>query len=60
MVRDGQLEELKEMLMLGEVSLRDHDEFGASLLLSKRRGFWPEARTIRKKSLETTRTIDLL
>jgi len=47
-VRDGQLEELKEMLMLGEVSLRDHDEFGASLLLSKRRGFWPEARTIRR------------
>jgi len=31
-VRDGQLKELKEMLMLGEVSLRDHDQFSASLL----------------------------
>jgi len=27
--------------------------------LSERRGFWPEARTVRKKNLETTRTIDL-
>jgi len=27
--------------------------------LSERKGFWPEARTVRKKSLETTRTIDL-
>jgi len=26
---------------------------------SERRGFWPEARTVRKKRLETTRTIDL-
>jgi len=28
-------------------------------LVSERRGFWPEASTVRKKSLETTRTIDL-
>jgi len=31
----------------------------ACYFLSERKGFWPEARTVRKKSLETTRTIDL-
>jgi len=31
-VQEGRFEKFKEMLMLGEASLRDHDEFGASLL----------------------------
>ncbi|KAI8719634.1 hypothetical protein NCS52_00744600 [Fusarium sp. LHS14.1] len=33
LVREGDLEELKEMLQDGEASLQDHDEYGASLLL---------------------------
>ena len=31
-VREGQLDELKRMLREGEASIRDHDEYGASLL----------------------------
>jgi len=37
----------------------DEDEEESGEYVSERRGFWPEARTARKKSLETTRTIDL-
>ncbi|KAI0434841.1 hypothetical protein F5Y09DRAFT_337237 [Xylaria sp. FL1042] len=32
-VRRGHLQELREMLQNGEASLRDHDEFGANLLM---------------------------
>jgi len=32
LVREGRLQELREMLQRGEASLRDHDEYGASLL----------------------------
>lgn len=32
-VRQGQLQELLEMIQRGEASLKDHDEYGASLLM---------------------------